>query len=90
MDVPVVFRWIFAALAVLHLITLIPVIRRLRAPEPGPRTEARFTLLDAAFSLTAFAGIAFDVFPLALCALAALALLYAVKGIRWYRTRERV
>ncbi|MGW0030360.1 hypothetical protein ACWDXD_11075 [Streptomyces sp. NPDC003314] len=89
MDVPVAFRWIFAALAVLHLITLIPVMRRLRAPEPGPRVEARFTLLDAACSLTAFAGIAFEVFPLTLCGLTALALLYAVKGIRWYRTRER-
>ncbi|WP_053642691.1 MULTISPECIES: hypothetical protein [unclassified Streptomyces] len=89
MDVPVAFRWVFAALAALQLIALIPVLRRLRAPGPGTRTEARFTLLDAACSLTAFAGIAFGNLALMLCGLTALGLLYAVKGIRWYRTRER-
>ncbi|MFC8174251.1 hypothetical protein ACFUJ0_25400 [Streptomyces sp. NPDC057242] len=90
MDVPDVFRWVFAGLATLQLITLIPVLRRLRNPEPGVRTEARLSLLDALSSTVAFAGIAFGNGTLLLCGVACLGAVYAARGIRWYRTREQV
>ncbi|MFF5637195.1 hypothetical protein [Streptomyces sp. NPDC012825] len=89
MDVPVVFRWLVAALALLQLLTLVPVLRRLRDPAPERRTEARLRLLDAAGNLAVLVGIAFGEFVLVLCGLACVGAAYAVKGLLWYRTRAR-
>ncbi|MFG3488698.1 hypothetical protein ACIQ9R_13040 [Streptomyces sp. NPDC094447] len=90
MDIPVAFRWVLAALLVLQLIALVPVVRRMRRPDPAVRTDARLDLLDAVSSLTLLAGLALGRSALMLAGFVLLGAVIAVKGFRALRVRREV
>ncbi|MFE6359855.1 hypothetical protein ACFVP3_07595 [Streptomyces sp. NPDC057806] len=95
MDIPGWFVWLFLGLAVLQVLGLVPVIRRLRGSDSAVRFEARLDLLDVVVSLLLFGGMVLSLavaeswFWLTCAGFALMAAVYAVKGVRWLRTRER-
>ncbi|MGW2301529.1 hypothetical protein [Streptomyces sp. NPDC001809] len=89
MDIPVAFRWVLAALLVLQLVALVPVVRRMRRPDPAVRTDARLDLLDAVSSLTLLAGLALNQGALMLVGAVSLGAVIAVKGFRALRVRRQ-
>ncbi|MFF9064943.1 hypothetical protein ACF09E_06235 [Streptomyces sp. NPDC014891] len=90
MDIPVAFRWVLAALLVLQLIALVPVVRRMRRPDPAVRTDARLDLVDAVSSLTLLAGLALNQSALLLAGCVLLGAVIVVKGVRALRVRREV
>ncbi|MFC9791469.1 hypothetical protein ACFVJI_02350 [Streptomyces sp. NPDC127584] len=88
MDIPVAFRWVLAALLLLQLVALVPVVRRMRRPDPAVGTEARLDLLDAASSLTLLAGLALDQGAVMLVGAVLLGSVIAVKGFRAHRAHR--
>ncbi|MFF8280139.1 hypothetical protein ACF05T_29315 [Streptomyces lateritius] len=89
MDIPVAFRWVLLALAVLQLLSLIPILRRTRRAEPARRTEARLDLLDAASGLTLMTGLALGNSTVMLCGLVLMGSAIAAKGVRTLRGCRR-
>ncbi|MFF1417997.1 hypothetical protein [Streptomyces sp. NPDC058280] len=90
MDIPVAFRWLLLALAVLQLLSLIPVLRRMRQPEPGARTEARLDLLDAASCLALLVGISLGNNAVMLGGFIFMGSVIVVRGVRSLRARRQV
>lgn len=88
-DIPVAFRWVLLALAVLQLLSLIPILRRMRRAEPARRTEARLDLLDAASGFTLMAGLALGNSAVMLCGLVLMGSAIAAKGARTLRECRR-
>ncbi|WP_435970123.1 hypothetical protein [Streptomyces sp. Qhu_M48] len=89
MDIPVAFRWAIVALAVLQLTALVPVVRRMRRPDPAVRTDARLDLFDVIASLTLLAGVGLENAPLLLVGFALLGAVITVKGFRALRRHQR-
>ncbi|MDX2949155.1 hypothetical protein [Streptomyces caniscabiei] len=95
MDIPGWFVWIALGLAALQAFGLGPVIRRLRGSDSAVRIEARLDLLDVVASLLLIGGLMLSLavsdswFWLTCAGFALMAAVYAVKGVRWLRTRQR-
>ncbi|MET9436482.1 hypothetical protein [Streptomyces sp. NPDC006551] len=89
MDIPVAVRWVLLALAVLQLLSLISILRRMRQPDAGLRAEARLDLLDAAGSVALLTGIVLGNTMVVLCGLTVMGSVIAVKGIRSLRARRQ-
>ncbi|MEV4864107.1 hypothetical protein [Streptomyces ossamyceticus] len=95
MDIPGWFVWLALGLAVLQGLGLVPVIRRLRGSNSAVRFEARLDLLDGVASLLLFGGLVLSLavaepwFWLTCAGFVLMAAVYAVKGARWLRTRQR-
>ncbi|MFF2573602.1 hypothetical protein [Streptomyces sp. NPDC058084] len=83
------FRWMFLVLAALQLITLIPVMRRLRGTEPTARAGARLDLLDSLSGMTLLSGIGLGNIVVMCAGLALLTATIAAKAVRWNRARAR-
>ncbi|WP_216588046.1 hypothetical protein [Streptomyces brasiliscabiei] len=95
MDIPGWFVWLALGLAALQAFGLVPVIRRLRGSDSAVRFEARLDLLDVVASLLLFGGLMLSLavadswFWLTSAGFALMTAVYAVKGVRWLRTRQR-
>jgi len=89
------FVWVALGLVVLQAVALVPVVRRMRGPDPAVRSEARLDLLETVGSLLLFFGlllslfVAESLFWIALAGFALIAGVYAVKGLRLLRARRR-
>ncbi|MFC9586802.1 hypothetical protein ACFVJ8_28810 [Streptomyces yangpuensis] len=57
MHVPDRYVWVALGLAVLHALGLVPIVRRLRGPEPALRFRARLELLETAAMLFLVGGL---------------------------------
>lgn len=94
-DIPGWFVWLFLGLALLQVLGLVPVIRRLRGSDSAVRFEARLDLLDVVASLLLFGGMVLSLavaeswFWLTCAGFALMTAVYAMKGVRWLRTRQR-
>ncbi|MET9374797.1 hypothetical protein ABZX98_11690 [Streptomyces sp. NPDC002992] len=95
MDIPDWFVWIALGLAVLQALSLVPVIRRLRGPDPAVRSKARLDLLDAVGNMLLLGGLTLGLvvaeswFWLSLAGFALVTAVYAVKGVHLLRARRR-
>ncbi|MDX3641957.1 hypothetical protein [Streptomyces sp. MB09-02B] len=95
MDIPGWFVWLALGLAVLQALGLVPVIRRLHESDSAVRFEARLDLLDVAASLLLFGGLVLSLavaeswFWLTCAGFVLMTAVYAVKGARWLRARQR-
>ncbi|MFE9848122.1 hypothetical protein ACFYPN_04790 [Streptomyces sp. NPDC005576] len=95
MDIPDWFYWIFLGLAFLQVVALVPIIRRLRGPDPAVRAKARVDLVDAAGSILLFCGlllsqkVADSWLWLALVGFLLMGAGYAGKGVQMLRARRR-
>ncbi|MFF3320472.1 hypothetical protein ACFYV5_33935 [Streptomyces sp. NPDC003035] len=95
MDIPDWFVWIALGLAVLQALALVPVIRRLRGPDPAARSKARLDLLDAVGNMLLLGGLTLGLvvaeswFWLSLAGFALVTAVYAVKGVHLLRARRR-
>ncbi|MFJ9825212.1 hypothetical protein ACIRSU_12665 [Streptomyces sp. NPDC101160] len=95
MDIPDWFDWIALGLAVLQCLSLVPVSRRLRGPDPSVRSKARLDLLETVGTLLLLSGLLLSVFVaepliwLAPVGFAFLTAAYAVKGVHRLRARRR-
>ncbi|WP_280857619.1 MULTISPECIES: hypothetical protein [unclassified Streptomyces] len=95
MDIPGWFVWIALGLAFLQALGLVPVIRRLRGSDSAVRFRARLDLLDVVGSLLLFGGVLLSLvvaaswFWLTFAGFALMAAVYAVKGVRRLRARQR-
>ncbi|WP_329124844.1 hypothetical protein [Streptomyces sp. NBC_01353] len=81
MDIPVAFRWVILALAVLQLFSLVSIPRRMRRPETGRRAEARLDLLDVSSGWVAIVGLMLGNTMVMFCGLAFMGSVIAVKAI---------
>ncbi|MFJ4343347.1 hypothetical protein [Streptomyces sp. NPDC088915] len=94
MDIPDWFVWVALGLIVLQLLGLVPVIRRMREPDPAVRSKARLDLLETIGALLSFGGVllSFTVTEswwwLLLVGFALMTAAYAVKGVRLLRARR--
>lgn len=94
-DIPDWFVWIALGLAVLQALALVPVIRRLRGPDPAVRSKARLDLLDTVGSMLFLIGLLLSLvvaeswFWLSLAGFALVTAVYAVKGVHLLRARRR-
>ncbi|MFE5941991.1 hypothetical protein [Streptomyces sp. NPDC056480] len=94
MDIPDWFVWIILGLAVLQVLGLVPVVRRMRGADPAVRSSARWDLVDAVGNLLAFGALMLSLvvadswFRLALAGFAIIAATYAIKGVRHLRARR--
>ncbi|MFF1297493.1 MULTISPECIES: hypothetical protein [unclassified Streptomyces] len=95
MNIPGWFVWIALGLAVLQALGLVSAIRRLRGSDSAVRFEARLGLLDVVASLLLFGGLVLSLavaeswFWLTCAGFVLMAAVYAVKGVRWLRARQR-
>ncbi|MEU8936255.1 hypothetical protein AB0D30_41020 [Streptomyces sp. NPDC048409] len=95
MEIPDWFNWIFLGLALLQALVLVPVIRRLRGPDPATRAKARLDLLETIAGLLLFSGLILSLkvsgswYWLAFSGFALSGASYAVKGIQLLRARRR-
>ncbi|MFF8279926.1 hypothetical protein [Streptomyces lateritius] len=95
MDIPDWFVWIALGLAVLQTLALVPVIRRLRGPDPAVRSKARLDLLDTVGSMLLLSGLLLGLvvaeswFWLTPAGFALVTAVYAVKGVHLLRARRR-
>ncbi|MFJ8945158.1 hypothetical protein ACIRG4_18330 [Streptomyces sp. NPDC102395] len=91
MDIPDWSLWLFLGLALLQVLTLVPISRRLREPDPAVRSEARLDLLDTFAGLLLFGGALMSVAVadswlwLLFVGFALMTVVYAVKGVRYLR-----
>lgn len=94
-DIPNWFVWIALGLAVLQVLGLVPLLRRLRGSDSSVRFEARLDLLDVVASLLLFGGLVLSLAVaeswlwLTCAGFVLMAAVYAVKGVRWFRARQR-
>lgn len=94
-DIPGWSVWLALGLAVLQALGLVPVIRRLRGSDSVVRFEAGLDLLDVIASLLLFGGLVLSLavaeswFWLTCAGFVLMAAVYAVKGVRWLRARQR-
>ncbi|MER6411146.1 hypothetical protein [Streptomyces humidus] len=81
--------------ALMQALALAPAIGRLRGSESATRSKARLDLLEIVGSLLSFSGLLLGSvvtgswYWLALAGFAVMTPVYAVKGVRWLRTRRR-
>ncbi|WP_405427672.1 hypothetical protein [Streptomyces erythrochromogenes] len=94
MDLPDQYVWIALGLAVLQALGLVPIVRRLRGPDPALRARARLELLETAATLLLMGGLLLSLTAaeswlwLAATCFALLTTSYAVKGVRRLRARR--
>lgn len=94
-DIPGWFVWLALGLALLQALGLVPVIRRLRGSDSAVRFEARLDLLDVVASLLLIGGLVLSLavaepwFWLTCAGFVLMTAVYAVKGVRWLRARQR-
>lgn len=94
-DIPDWFVWIFLGLAVLQVLGLVSIIRRLRGLDSAARFKARLDLVDAVGSLLLFAGLLLTLvvaeswFWIAVPGFVLMTAVYAVKGVHRLRARRR-
>ncbi|MGW2049243.1 hypothetical protein ACWCPF_29270 [Streptomyces sp. NPDC001858] len=89
------FVWIPLGLALLQMLALVRIIRRLRGPDSVVRFKARLDLVDAVGNLLLIGGlllsfvVAESWFWLAAVGFALMSAVYAVKGVYLLRARRR-
>lgn len=94
-DMPNWFVWIPLGLALLQMLALVRIIRRLRGPDSVVRFKARLDLVDAVGNLLLIGGlllsfvVAESWFWLAAVGFALMSAVYAVKGVYLLRARRR-
>ncbi|MFE5596714.1 hypothetical protein [Streptomyces sp. NPDC056549] len=88
MDIPAAFRWVLIALAVLQFLSVVSVLRRMRAPETERRVDARIDLLDSVSGFLLLAGLGFDHLTTGVVGLALMGLALVMKGIRFLQSRR--
>ncbi|MFF5760919.1 hypothetical protein ACWD5B_24095 [Streptomyces tanashiensis] len=88
MEIPTAFRWVLLALAVLQLVSLLTVLRRLRAAEPAQRVDARIDVLDSVSGFLLLAGLGFAHLPVGVVGLALMGLAILLKGVRFLQARR--
>ncbi|MEU4106173.1 hypothetical protein [Streptomyces tanashiensis] len=88
MEIPTAFRWVLLALAVLQLVSLLTVLRRLRAAEPAQRVDARIDVLDSVSGFLLLAGLGFAHLPVGFVGLALMGLAILLKGVRFLQARR--
>ncbi|MCY0955282.1 hypothetical protein [Streptomyces sp. H27-S2] len=94
MDIPDWYVWIALGLAVLQALGLVPIVRRLRGPDPALRSQARLELLETAATLLLMSGLFLSLthaaawFWLAATGFALLTAGYAARGVRRLRARR--
>ncbi|MFJ3979347.1 hypothetical protein [Streptomyces sp. NPDC090021] len=95
MDIPDWYVWIALGLAVAQALGLVPIVRRLRGPDPALRSRARLEVLDTAGTLLLMGGLLLSLtvaeswFWLAAAGFALITAGYAVKGVHRLRARRR-
>ncbi|MFE5484872.1 hypothetical protein [Streptomyces sp. NPDC056527] len=95
MDIPDWFLWIVLGLAALQAVALVPVVRRVRAPDSAVRSKARLELLETVGNMLLFCGtvlslvVADSWFWVVIAGIALMTAVYAVKGVRLLRARRR-
>ncbi|MEU9246787.1 hypothetical protein [Streptomyces sp. NPDC048385] len=95
MDIPDWFAWIFLGLAILQVLGLVPISRRLREQDSTVRFKARLDLLEAVGSLLLFVGsllglvVAESWIWIAVPGFVLMSVGYAVKGVHRLRARRR-
>ncbi|WP_282694302.1 hypothetical protein [Streptomyces sp. CC208A] len=95
MDISDWLGWFFLGMIALQALGLVPLVRRLRGPDPAPRSEARFDLLETAGSLLLFGGMLLTLTVaefwlwLVLVGWLLMTAVYATRGFHWLRTRRR-
>ncbi|GGS75691.1 hypothetical protein GCM10010222_15960 [Streptomyces tanashiensis] len=87
-EIPTAFRWVLLALAVLQLVSLLTVLRRLRAAEPAQRVDARIDVLDSVSGFLLLAGLGFAHLPVGVVGLALMGLAILLKGVRFLQARR--
>lgn len=93
-EIPDWYVWIVLGPAVLQALGLVPIVRRLRGPDPVLRSQARLELLDTVATLILMSGLfltlthAEDWFWLAATGFALLTAGYVAKGVRHLRARR--
>ncbi|MCX4408732.1 hypothetical protein ACFV8Z_04500 [Streptomyces sp. NPDC059837] len=94
MGIPDWFVWIFLGLAVLQVLGLVPIIRRLRELDSAVRFKARLDLVDAVGGLLLFGGgllglvVAESWFWISVPGYVLMAAGYAIKGVLRLRARR--
>ncbi|WP_314253525.1 hypothetical protein [Streptomyces sp. DSM 40907] len=94
MDIPDWYVWIALGLAVLQALGLVPIVRRLRGPDPVVRSKARLELLDTVAALLLIGGLLLSFtageswFWLAFAGFALMTAVYVTKGVRRLRARR--
>ncbi|MEV7569522.1 hypothetical protein [Streptomyces tanashiensis] len=88
MEIPTAFRWVLLALAVLQLVSLLAVLRRMRVAEPAKRVDARIDVLDSASSLLLLAGLGFAHLPVGVVGMVLMGIALLLKGFRFLQARH--
>ncbi|MFH9799549.1 hypothetical protein [Streptomyces virginiae] len=94
MDIPDRYIWIAVGLAVLQALGLLPMVRRLRGPDPALRSRARLEVLETVGTLVLMGGLVLSLtvaeawFWIAATGVAIMVCVYAVKSARRLRTRR--
>ncbi|WP_406061582.1 hypothetical protein OG462_27445 [Streptomyces sp. NBC_01077] len=91
MDLPVIpdaFRWVAFALIALHLLSLIPVLRRMRRSGTGARGDVVLDLVDSATGVALIVGLLVGSSAIMLVGLVCMGVVMLVKGTRWVRGRR--
>ncbi|MEU3074400.1 hypothetical protein [Streptomyces laurentii] len=95
MDIPDWFVWTAFGLTIFQALALVPLVRRLRGPDPAQRSKARFDLLEAIGGLLILGSLLLALVLadswgwLTFVGFALMATVYATKGIRLLRARRR-
>ncbi|MGW6612250.1 hypothetical protein ACWGA0_02090 [Streptomyces erythrochromogenes] len=94
MDIPDWYIWLALGLAALQALGLVPIVRRLRGPDPALRARARLELVETVGTLLLMGGLVLSLtvaeswFWLAATGFALMAAVYAVKAVRRLRARR--
>ncbi|MET9728288.1 hypothetical protein [Streptomyces zaomyceticus] len=88
-EIPGVFRWVALAVVALHLVSLVPLLRRVRRSEPGARAERVLDLVDSASGVTLLVGLLLGSGVLLLVGLAVMGVVILAKGARLLRGRRQ-
>ncbi|MFE5724763.1 hypothetical protein [Streptomyces erythrochromogenes] len=94
MDIPAWYIWLALGLAALQVVGLVPIVRRLRGPDPALRARARLEVVETAGTLLLMGGLALSLtvaeswFWLAATGFALMAAVYAIKGVHQLRARR--
>ncbi|GAA2819369.1 hypothetical protein [Streptomyces showdoensis] len=89
MDIPTAFRWVLLALAVLQLVSLAPVLRRLRRAEPEQRLAARIDAFESLSGMLLLGGLGLDNLTLGVIGLVLMSLALLLRGVRLLASRRR-
>ncbi|MEU9087170.1 hypothetical protein [Streptomyces sp. NPDC048357] len=94
MYIPDWYVWIALGLAVLQVLGLVPIVRRLRGPDLALRFKARLELLETVATLLFMGGLLLSLtvakswFWIATVGFTLMAATYTVKGVRRLRARR--